>query len=458
MIDSNEDKTDRNVEIDQFLRGCNETELRSIYEKINKLLSMDFVPRLPAEVCDQIFAKLSYEDLIAASQTSKAWYAHTIRESIWSELCRSKGWNQLENELKNLNQCAKFRSLYYRAAQLEQEWKSGEVNAESSLFLHRNRIETMAIGHGDVIATGDRGGRLTISKFHNENLAIEHQLDFGSAVNSIKITGFYIVVGLADGTCRIVNSVTGNELAQFTHPVSIEDVQVCYASNTVLLLGGRHYTIIDLKEGIVKFVQHFDQEMEISSANTTRAMTIITFWNGTIIKVNLTKGDLTVLAAQSDDAMICTNVDKSRAVTGGSDGSVMGWDLSKNQLLFNARSSTTNDVYSVACKGENVASADCLGVITLWSWTGQVLNTLREHVGAIRSLQYHPNFDVLVSAGDAKFLCLWDGITGRFIKRFIRNNINIHLMALSSRHIVIASPASPGKLVSYHFHHSTKEF
>ena len=42
--------------------------------------------------------------------------------------------------------------------QLEHEWKSGEVNAESSLFLHRNRIETMAIGHGDVIATGDRIG------------------------------------------------------------------------------------------------------------------------------------------------------------------------------------------------------------------------------------------------------------------------------------------------------------
>ena len=85
-------------------------------------------------------------------------------------------------------------------------------------------------------------------------MAIEHQLDFGSAVNSIKITGFYIVVGLADGTCRIVNSVTGNELAQFTHSVSIEDVQVCYASKTVLLLGGRHYTIIDLKEGTLIFL------------------------------------------------------------------------------------------------------------------------------------------------------------------------------------------------------------
>ena len=87
-------------------------------------------------------------------------------------------------------------------------------------------------------------------------MAIEHQLDMGSAVNSIKVTGFYIVAGLADGTCRVVNSVTGNELAQFTHPVSIDYVQVCNASNTILLLGPcytTHYTIIDLKEGTLFF-------------------------------------------------------------------------------------------------------------------------------------------------------------------------------------------------------------
>ena len=89
-----------------------------------------------------------------------------------------------------------------------------------------------------------------------------------------------------------------------------------------------------MEKGIVKFVEQFDQEMEISSANTTRAMTLVTSWSGKIIKINLTKGDYTVLAAQSDDAMICSDVDKSRAVTGGSDGSVMGWDLSKSKCFL----------------------------------------------------------------------------------------------------------------------------
>ena len=84
-------------------------------------------------------------------------------------------------------------------------------------------------------------------------MAIEHQLDMGSAVNSIKVTGFYIVAGLADGTCRVVNSVTGNELAQFAHPVSIDGIQVCNASNTIVILGDPQYTIIDLKEGTLFF-------------------------------------------------------------------------------------------------------------------------------------------------------------------------------------------------------------
>ena len=45
-------------------------------------------------------------------------------------------------------------------SQLERVWKRGEACAESSLILHRNRVETMAIGYGDIIATGDRIGFL----------------------------------------------------------------------------------------------------------------------------------------------------------------------------------------------------------------------------------------------------------------------------------------------------------
>ena len=44
-----------------------------MYERINELLSTDFVPRVPVEVSDIIFNKLNHRDLITASQTCRLW-------------------------------------------------------------------------------------------------------------------------------------------------------------------------------------------------------------------------------------------------------------------------------------------------------------------------------------------------------------------------------------------------
>ena len=73
---------------------------------------------------------------------------------------------------------------------------------------------------------------------------------------------------------------------------------------------------------------------------------------------------------------------------------------------------TSNDIYCVATKNEKVASADCEGVIRLWTWTGQIIRVMKEHVGSIRTLHYHPYYEVLISGGDAKFLMLWDSESG----------------------------------------------
>ena len=84
--------------------------------------------------------------------------------------------------------------------------------------------------------------------------------------------------------------------------------------------------------------------------------------------------------------------------------------LSSGKSLFTGN--TSNDIYCVATKNEKVASADCEGVIRLWTWTGQIIRVMKEHVGSIRTLHYHPFYEVLISGGDAKFLVLWDSESG----------------------------------------------
>ena len=150
-------------------------------------------------------------------------------------------------------------------------------------------------------------------------------------------------------------------------------------------------------------------------------------WNGEIKTLNMNRGKIKLLASENDEAVECCQIEPTslRAVTGGADGTVQGWNIinGKNKCfsyLFQNSSlgkslftgNTSNDIYCVATKNEKVASADCEGVIRLWTWTGQIIRVMKEHVGSIRTLHYHPYYEVLISGGDAKFLVLWDSESG----------------------------------------------
>ena len=98
---------------------------------------------------------------------------------------------------------------------------------------------------------------------------------------------------------------------------------------------------------------------------------------------------------------------------------------SSGKSLFTGN--TSNDIYCVATKNEKVASADCEGVIRLWTWTGQIIRVMKEHVGSIRTLHYHPYYEVLISGGDAKFLVLWDSESGTIcITDYVNDYITLY--------------------------------
>merc|ERR1712176_1667883 len=107
-----------------------------MYERINQLLSTDFVPRVPVEVSDIIFNKLNHQDLITASQTCKQWNERSMREPIWAKLCKTRKWNELERELTDPNDQTKYRSLYRNASQLNRVWLSGNYTSDCNLNLH----------------------------------------------------------------------------------------------------------------------------------------------------------------------------------------------------------------------------------------------------------------------------------------------------------------------------------
>ena len=96
-----------------------------MYEQIQIMLSTDFIPKLPIEINDLIFSKLTAEELLNASLTSKLWHSHTMRDQLWQSLCKKRGWTSLGSDL-GISGGEGYKTLYKKAYATSKRWKKGE--------------------------------------------------------------------------------------------------------------------------------------------------------------------------------------------------------------------------------------------------------------------------------------------------------------------------------------------
>ena len=56
---------------------------------------------------------------------------------------------------------------------------------------------------------------------------------------------------------------------------------------------------------------------------------LFTMWNGEIKTLNMNSGKIKLLASENDEAVECCQIEPTslRAVTGGADGTVQGWNI-----------------------------------------------------------------------------------------------------------------------------------
>lgn len=321
---------------------------------------------------------------------------------------------------------------------------------------HRHRVEALDHRNGITIS-GGRDHRIVIE----HECSSDHQavsIDTSSAINALQLWQNVIAAGCQDGTITLYNAATQAQLERYSFfdERPIDFVRITEKDKTLIATGGNRVKVINLKNGAQVFEQAMsdEQNTEIGSVTAIDGFCLITTWNGMIKVLNLRSFEWTELASENDESAVSSAIDKRtmRGVTGGSEGTVRGWNIINGSLLFVGRASD-QDIYAVSCVNGHIATGCREGVIRLWSWTGQQLKIMKEHVGAIRCLQIHPNFDVLISAGDAKFLMIWDINSGTLLKRIHRNPISVNHMVVSPRHLILAGPADPGQLAVYDFQH-----
>ncbi|KAJ9661319.1 hypothetical protein H2198_002062 [Neophaeococcomyces mojaviensis] len=76
----------------EILRTLRSTDIAAVVERLNPLLHMDPIDKLPTEITSQIFSYLDASTLLTASLASQTWRERILDPRLWQELYRVEGW------------------------------------------------------------------------------------------------------------------------------------------------------------------------------------------------------------------------------------------------------------------------------------------------------------------------------------------------------------------------------
>lgn len=76
----------------EILRTLRSTDIATVVDRLNPLLHMDPIEKLPPEITSQIFSYLDASTLLIASLSSQTWRERILDPRLWQDLYRSQGW------------------------------------------------------------------------------------------------------------------------------------------------------------------------------------------------------------------------------------------------------------------------------------------------------------------------------------------------------------------------------
>ncbi|KAK5079719.1 hypothetical protein LTR70_008354 [Exophiala xenobiotica] len=76
----------------EILRTLRSTDIAAVVERLNPLLHMDPIEKLPPEITSLIFSYLDASTLLTASLSSATWRDRILDPRLWQQLYKSEGW------------------------------------------------------------------------------------------------------------------------------------------------------------------------------------------------------------------------------------------------------------------------------------------------------------------------------------------------------------------------------
>ena len=143
--------------------------------------------------------------------------------------------------------------------------------------------------------------------------------------------------------------------------------------------------------------------------------------------------------------------DGKRLASAGSDGAVKVWDLhdpKKNPVSLEEHSGS---VYGLAFSPNQdkprLASAGWDGTVRIWDASnGDLLHTLRGHVGDVWAVSFGKDGKILASGGSDGTVRIWDVETGKELHAYRGGNRGVHCVRFASDGITLAAAGRDGQV------------
>jgi WD40 repeat protein len=136
-------------------------------------------------------------------------------------------------------------------------------------------------------------------------------------------------------------------------------------------------------------------------------------------------------------------------ISGGSDGIVRIWDVISGQELqtLPGHSGAVNSA-SFSPDEQAIASASSDGTVKIWDViSGQELQTLPGHSGAVNSVSFSPDGQAIASASSDGTVKIWDVISGQELQTLPGHSGAVNSVSFSPDGQAIASASSDGTVM-----------
>ena len=289
---------------------------------------------------------------------------------------------------------------------------------------------------------------------------IVRSIDYKTPVTAVSVSpdSLWILAGFEDGTLRILNVASGEELHTFENAAgaAIYAIEMSPKMDVIFLAAGNRIMLYDTTGTHITSWPHHRNTMWSMDIDPTGKYIVSTEVNKTFQLIDVYEGTIRESMRAHDDITLAVafSPDGRQIASGSNDKTVLLWDLESLEVTGKLQGHSGN-IYDVAFSpdGQLVAAASQDKSVRIWNIAeNKLVQLLKGHQDMVLEIEFSPDGRYLLSASFDQAIKLWDVETGEQLFAYLENGGSIPDIAFLPGGKSFVSAGMDGRLTTWELH------